>query len=367
MKWGVNKLKEPKRILHIVGAMYPGGIENFIMNLYEKIDRERFQFDFIVHMKKEKDYTERICLLGGKVYEIPRLTQNPVKSLWKLYKIIRENHYELVIRHTANALVMPQLLMAKLAGAKTICHSHSEQDPQVFLHKIGKLFLPVVTDEFFACSRKAGQWMYGGRAFQIIHNAIDIEKFSFKKEFREEVRKEFGLKENHIYGHIGNLVECKNHLFLLEVFAEIVKMDSTAILFIVGEGEYREKIEDKIKELSLEKKVILTGIRHDVPQFMSCMDVLIFPSVFEGLPLTLIEAQIAALPAIISDTITEDVIVTKGLVSRRSITEEPKKWALQGVDLVKKQDDRTCQRNEIANAGYDMNKLVKWYEGYFER
>lgn len=355
------------RILQIVGTMHPGGMENFIMNLYEKIDREKFQFDFVVHLKKENDHTEQIKKLGGKIYEIPRLTKDPIGSLSLLYKIVKKNKYQIVIRHTANALVAPQLLVAKIAGAKTICHSHNETDPQATLHKIGKVLMKFVVDKRLACSKKAGIWMFDKKEFRVINNAINVNKFAYSEEKAEKIRQEFGLQGKHIYGHIANFRESKNHMFLLEVYKEIAQIDEKAIFFCLGEGELRAEIEHKIKELHLEERVILTGIRNDVENFMSCMDVLIFPSFFEGLPLTLIEAQIAALPAIISDTITQEVIVTEGLVTMSSIEESPESWAKKAVQLLKdgKTKVRQCQHKAIRNAGYDMDVLVKWYEDYF--
>lgn len=355
------------RILQIVGTMHPGGIENFIMNLYEKIDREKFQFDFVVHLRKENDHTEQIKKLGGNVYEIPRLTKDPIGSLSMLYKIVKKNKYQIVIRHTANALVAPQLLAAKMAGAKTICHSHNETDPQALLHKIGKVLMKLVTDKRLACSQKAGEWMFDKKEFRVIHNAINVNKFVYSEEKAGKVRDEFSLQDKHVYGHIANFRESKNHMFLLEVYKEIAKLDDKAVFFCLGEGELRQEIEKKIKELSLEDRVILTGIRHDVENFMSCMDVLIFPSFFEGLPLTLIEAQIAALPAIISDTITKEVIITDGLVTMESIKDKPEIWAKKALELLKdgKVQSRQCQREAIRKAGYDMDELVKWYEDYF--
>lgn len=356
------------RILHIVGAMYPGGMENFIMNLYEKIDREKFQFDFIVHLKKENDYCEKIEKLGGKVYEVPRLTADPIGSLVKLYKIVKKNKYKIVIRHTANALVAPQLLAAKMAGAKTICHSHNETDPQVTIHKIGKILMKAAADQRFACSPNAGKWMYGSQDFHVIHNAINVDKFAYKEEKAEKIRKEFGLEGKHVYGHIANFIQSKNHMFLLDVYREIANRDAEAVFFCLGEGDLRPQIEEKIKQLKLQDKVILTGIRHDAQDFMSAMDVLIFPSFFEGLPLTLIEAQIAALPALISDTITEEVVVTEGLVTMESIQKKPEMWAELAMKIREagKAKERKCQREAIQDAGYDMDMLVKWYEEYFE-
>ena len=357
-----------KRILHIVGAMYPGGMENFIMNLYEKIDKEKYQFDFVVHLQKDNDYREQIEKLGGRIYEVPRLTKDPIGSLSKLYRIIKENRYPIVIRHTANALVSPQLLVAKMAGAKTICHSHNETDPQVRIHKIGKVLMKWVADYRLACSPNAGKWMFDKQEFEIIHNAINVDKFTFEEEKANRIRKEFNLKDKHVYGHIANFIESKNHMFLLDVFREIANRDEKAVLFCLGEGDLRPQIEEKIRQLNLEDKVVLTGIRHDAQDFMSAMDILIFPSFFEGLPLTLIEAQIAALPSVISDTITKDVVVTEGLIYMESIKKTPDYWAERILEILEqtKGKQRLCQRQSIQDAGYDMDMLVKWYETYFD-
>ena len=321
----------------------------------------------IYFVKKENDYSEQIKKLGGRIYELPRLTKDPIGSLKGLYKIVKENQYKIVIRHTANALVAPQLLVAKMAGAETWCHSHNETDPQVTLHKIGKILMHVAADKRFACSEKAGKWMYGKRQFCIIENAINVDKFIYKAEKAEKIRQEFGLDGKHVYGHIANFIQSKNHMFLLEVYREIADRDENAVFFCLGEGDLRPQIEEKIRQLKLQDKVILTGIRHDAQDFMSALDVLIFPSFFEGLPLTLIEAQIAALPALISDTITKDVVITEGLVTMESIQKKPEEWAKTAMEIRESQKtkERTCQREPIRKAGYDMDTLVEWYEEFF--
>lgn len=355
------------RILHIVGAMYPGGMENFIMNLYEKIDRERFQFDFAVHKRKDNDYGELIESMGGHIYELPRLTRHPVKSLLTLYRLVKKNRYPLVIRHTANALVSPQLLVAKLAGAKTICHSHTETDAQMLPHKLGKLLMPLVTTDRMACSPKAAKWMFGNASFTEVHNAIDLEKFSYSQEKAEKIEQEFVLNKCHVYGHIGNFVASKNHLFMIDIFAEIKKIDPTAKFFFLGEGDMRPAIEAKRKELGLDDSLILTGIRKDVADFMSRMNVLLFPSVYEGLPLTLIEAQIAALPMLISDTITKEVVVTEGFVHWEKLQTPASEWAKQAVKLACTENNRVCQEESITKAGYNIKSLVAFYEAYFAK
>lgn len=360
-------MNEPIRILHIVGAMYPGGMENFIMNLYRNIDRTRFQFDFIVHQQKDNDYTEEIEQLGGRVYLLPRLTRKPFSNLHRIRRLVRENHYPMVIRHTANALVAPQLLAAKSAGAVTVCHSHNETDPQLRLHRMGQKLMRRAADIRLACSEKAGHWMYGDQSFEVIHNAIDIPRFAYRESKAAKIREEFYLEGKHAYGNIANFIASKNHSYLLRIYREIIKLDPDAVCFCLGEGDLRPQIEEEIKELHLEERVILTGIRGDVPDFMSALDVLVFPSRFEGLPLTLIEAQAAGLPSLISDTITGDVIVTEGIVQQLSIELDPKEWAERAVLLARKQSDRTCPYESIAAAGYDIRQLVQWYQEFIQK
>ncbi len=360
-------MNKPIRILHIVGAMYPGGMENFIMNLYRNIDRSQFQFDFIVHQKRENDYTDEIEQMGGRVYLLPRLTKKPFSNLHEIRKLVRENHYPMVIRHTANALVAPQLLAAKRAGAVTVCHSHNETDPQIRLHRIGQRLMRHAADIRLACSEQAGRWMYGDQSFEVIHNAIDIPAFSYSEEKAATIRREFHLEGKHVYGNIANFIASKNHMYLLRIYREIVNLDPDAVCFCLGEGDLRPEIEEEIQKLHLEGKVILTGIRSDVPDFMSCLDVLVFPSRFEGLPLTLIEAQAAGLPSLISDTITKNVIVTEGIVRQLSIEEKPEVWAETAVRLAMQPHDRTCQKESIAAAGYDIRQLAVWYQEFIRK
>lgn len=355
---------KPVRILHIVGAMYPGGYENFIMNLYENIDREKLQFDIAVHARKENDYVEKIEEMGGRVYVLDRLTKHPIRSLRSLYRIVKNNRYPVVIRHTPNAMIAPELYVSKKAGAYTICHSHNETDPKKALHEWGKKRLKKCVSERVACSLKAGEWMFGEDDFTVIHNAIDTRRFSYSPQKAQKVIEEFHLEGKHIYGHIANFIASKNHLYLLEVFKEITQLDEQAVLLCLGEGDLRPEIEAKIKELHLEDKVILTGIRKDPENFMSAFEVLLFPSKFEGLPLTLIEAQSAGLRCLISDTVTKDVIVTKNLVEQKSITLSPKEWAERAVVLCQEKKDRSLQFDSIAAAGYDIHELCNWFTAH---
>lgn len=364
------------KVLQVVGAMYPGGLENFIMNLYEHIDRNKVDFDFVVHDRREGDHCQRIEEMGGRVYLLPRLTSHPFANLKQLKKLVKENHYDIVIRHTANALVVPQLMVAKKAGAVTMAHSHNETDPKKALHFLGRLFINRACDVKIACSPRAGYWMYGRKAnFEVVNNAIDIERFAYASDKEIHIREEFDASEKHLYGHIANFIESKNHLYLMEIFKEIIDLDPKALCFCVGEGDLRPAIEAKIEVLGIKDNVILTGIRNDVSDFLSAFDCLVFPSVFEGLPVSLIEAQAAGLPMIISDTIAKEVEVTEGLIDRESIEKSPKVWAKKAVEIVEsvktngisKNIQRSPQTETIAKHGYDIDTLAHWYENFFER
>ncbi|MCM1537897.1 MAG: glycosyltransferase family 1 protein [bacterium] len=373
----------PVRVLHVVGSMHPGGMENFIMNLYRNIDRNRVQFDFVVHADGDAAYEREIREMGGTMYRLPRLTSHPAANLKGLYRIVKNGHYKVVIRHTPNALVAPQVYAAARAGAFSICHSHNTTDPKKLLHHIGKVLMKHGKIGRFACSKDAGTWMFGNRDCVVVHNAIDIDRFCFSQEKRVRIRTEFEWKDRHIYGHVGNFIGSKNHAFLLAVYREIARIDDCAAFVCIGDGELKEQICQEAERMEIRDRIFFTGIRHDVDAFLSAMDVLVFPSLFEGLPLTLIEAQAAGLPCLVSEAVDKGVEVANGLVSWKSLDETPQAWAEKAVSLaggdagdgnaagqtgVCQQDaltpGRICRRDAIAGAGYDIRTLAKWYEEY---
>lgn len=355
-----------KRIVHIVGSMAPGGIENFIMNIYRNVDREKLQFDFIINVKKEVSYDEEIESMGGKVHYVTRKSKNPIKNFFEVKKIIKEQKYDTVCRHSDNAFTVVDLLAAKLAGAKRIImHSHSTQTKNTGLHKFFRLWFPFVTTHRFACSKTAGKWMYGKQDFQVVYNAIDTDKFAYSAEIRNKMRKEWNVEDAHVYGHVGSFVYAKNHPFLLDVFYEISKQDEKAVLFLIGDGDLRKAAEEKVKEYSLEQKVIFTGRKMNVPDFLQMFDVLLFPSVYEGLPVSLVEAQTSGLQCLISDRITDEVILTD-CARNYSIDLGVESWAKKAMEIMKlaKSTPRASRQEKIKEVGYDIHTLTKFYEDF---
>lgn len=354
-----------KRMLHIVGGMYPGGLENFIMNIYRNLDRDKVQFDVIVHSIREGDHTKEIESMGGKVYLAPRKSRHPLGNFLAIRRIVKENGYQVAIRHSDNAFPVLDLLAAKMGGAKRrIYQSHSSDSSHVGLHKFFRMFMGVIPTDRFACSGNAGHWMYGKREFQIVKNAIDVEQYRFSQQIREQARNEWKMEDCVVYSHVGIYMPAKNHKFLVAFFAEIVKRQPNARLLLIGEGELREEIEEQIKELHLEEQVILTGIRSDVPKLLQMTDVFLFPSVYEGLPLSVIEAQAAGLPCLISDRITKEVVVTEQ-VTALSLAESRERWAEQAAALSEIPRDRYAEtsQDQVKKAGYDVKALANWYAG----
>ena len=357
---------EPVRVLHIVGSMHPGGIQNFIMNLYENIDRTRVQFDVILHEQTEGDYCDRIRELGGKVYKLPRMTAKPIANLRGIRKIVREGKYNIVIRHTPNAVVAPQLVAAKRGGAKcVILHSHSTNNPGKIRHRLGRFWIRHMRIERFACSEEAGRWMFGNSEFPVVRNAIDTERFAFSVQKRETTRRELGIEDSLLFGHIGNFAAVKNHTFLMQVFHEMAGIREDIRLICVGDGDLRVSVERQAAELGIADRVIFTGIRRDTDCIMCAMDMMIFPSVYEGIPLTLIEAQTEGLPMVISDTIHPGARVTDDLIHCMSIQQSPKAWAQEILAIADQKKERRSYAEEVGRSGYNISEIAGWYEEYF--
>lgn len=364
------------RMLHIVGSMSPSGIGNFIMNIYRNIDRSRVQFDFIVHEKREVSFDEEIQKLGGRLFYVTRKSVNPVNNFLEMRKVVKEGNYRIVFRHTDTATVALDLLAAKLGGAgRRIPHSHSTGTSGVKMHKLFQPFLNWVSTDYFACSEQAGKWLYGHNQFEVVLNGIDAESFAFSDQTREEVRKQEGVEGKLIFGHVGNFLPVKNHAFMLEVFSCIKKQCKEAVLMLVGDGALHADIEKKAEELHIQDALILCGVRNDTSRLLQAMDLFFFPSFYEGMPIALVEAQAAGLPCLVSEAVTEDVIITN-LVTKMQIpqkraedekwTEDSKKamaekWAVKAVKLAH-ETMRTTTTEQIRQSGFAVEHLAKRYE-----
>ncbi len=376
MPWkGDCTMSEPIRVLHVVTHMNRGGLETMLMNYDRHMDRDRVQFDFLTHREAAGDYDEEISSLGGRIYHVPRLipwSHSYRKSLDDFFTTHPE--YRIVHVHQ-DCLSTVALQEAQRCGVPVrIAHSHNASQDKNFKYPI-KLFyrnrIPKHATDLFACSEEAGRWMFQGARFTVVRNAIDAGTYTYDPAVAAEVRREWGIASDVLtVGHVGRFCSVKNHTFLLDVFAELVRIQPSAVLLLVGVGELRTQMEEKTRALGLSDRVIFTGLRGDVNRLMQAMDVFVFPSLYEGLPVTLVEAQAAGLPCVVSDRVSAECAITKGLVTVMPLSRSAGDWAghilKEAASAVRK--DRT---QEIKTSGYDITynarKLEDFYLGKYRQ
>ena len=306
------------RVLQCVNIMDRAGLETMLMNYYRSIDRNEVQFDFLTHRTEKGAYDEEIEGLGGIVYHAPRLYPQNYTSYFKWMAKFFNKHPEYKIVHShIDAMSYFPLLAAKKANVPArIAHSHSSKldiDFKLPIKYITLKLLPSVATCNCACGDVAGKFMFGNKDFAIIKNAIDIDKFSFNEQIRKKKREELGLENKFVIGHVGRYCYIKNQLFLLDVFAKIIKKRNDAYLLLIGKGEDEKKIREKIHYLNLKNYVSLLIDRTDVNQLYQAMDVFVMPSLFEGLPVVGVEAQANGLSCIVSEKISKEILLTDNI------------------------------------------------------
>lgn len=356
------------RVLHIVTDMRRGGLETMIMNYYRHIDRELVQFDFLVHREKTGDYEKEIDNLGGKIYHMPVL--NPFSIIYKKKLgdfFIGHPEYDIIHVHQ-DCLSSVILKVAKEHGVKVrIAHSHASSQDKNFKYPIKLFFrryIPEYATELMACGKEAGEWMFCGAQYHILANAIEIKKYSYNKNKRRTVREEFGIEEDElIIGHIGRFSPPKNHSFLIDIFSVIQKKKKCRLL-LVGDGNLKKEIREKVQKLGLLEKVIFAGVRSDVPDLLQAMDIFVFPSLYEGLGIVAVEAQAAGLPCVLSDKIPDAAVITK-LVKKISLESTAEMWAEAVVTLIGSKREDTYE--SIKSAGFDIEQnAIKLQEFYLQ-
>lgn len=316
------------RVLHVLNNLGSGGAEAFLMNIYRNIDRSKVQFDFLIRSRENNQLKPEIEAMGGKVYIMPPFPQKLFANYKSVDKFLRDNAKKYTAIHVhANALiyVKPLELAYKYNIPCRIIHSHNTFTNVRILHNFNKNRIDKWVTHRFACSDLAAEWMFENKEYCFVPNGVNLEKFSYCEQDRNDIREKYNLKHKFVVGNVGRLTPQKNHVFLLEIFAEIYKKNTDARLLLVGDGEDKEKIEKWIQEKRLSEAVIFTGAVSNVAQYMSAMDVFLMPSQWEGLPVVLVEAQANGLPCIISDVITEQVDVC--CIRRLSLYDNVCKWA----------------------------------------
>ena len=360
------------RIAQIIGRNAKGGVESVVFNYYNFIDKSKFQFDLIIHSDSPYEIPDDIVQLGCKVYKVP-----PYKYLLSYIKalkhIFQTGNYEIVHSHMSTISVFT-LFAAKMANIPVrIAHSHvtAGKGKGEFLRNIFKyilrLFSKLFPTHLFACSEYAGRWMFGNKAFEegkitIINNAIDYKKFIYNKKIREKIRNSLNLKDEFVVGSVGRFMPQKNHDFLIDIFYDVFKKNNKSALLLIGDGELRTHIEGKVKRLNLQDNVFFLGVRDDVNELFQAMDVFVLPSLYEGLGMVAVEAQVSGLPTIVSNRLPNEVKLLN-LIEFLDLNEKSEKWA-ESI-LSKRCFERLDISNEANIKKFSVSDEVKKLEAIY--
>lgn len=368
-------MKGPKRVLHVLGTTNLGGAESRIMELYRCIDRSKIQFDFLVHTKEEGHYSKEIRELGGHIYRVPRFKVINLAEYKKAMKTFFREHQEFVAvqgHMTSTAAIYLPIAKKENPSLITIAHARSagvDQGVKGYVTKFMRSSLKYKADYCFTCSKEAGIAVFGKKWIEqkkvwTIPNAIDANRFQYKEAVRREVREALGIQDKFVIGHVGRFGFMKNHTYLVDIFAELCRQREDMVLVLIGKGEEEETIHNKLKGLGLEDQVLFLGNQFDVERYYQAFDYFVFPSIFEGLPGSVVEAQAAGLHCLISDQITREVALTE-LVSYRSIEQDPKLWAEEILRNAKEALVRRDMREEISKKGFDVNTQAVLMEEFY--
>jgi glycosyltransferase involved in cell wall biosynthesis len=377
-------MEQPIRVLQVLTIMNLGGAETMIMNYYRHIDRTKVQFDFLLHRQERGFFDDEIESLGGNIYRMPAIAPRNYFNYKKQLNLFFDNHPHYAIVHShLNALSSIILEIAKQKNISVrIAHSHLAVESTVF-QKIFKRNTDIkatikdtvqslirqkvrkVATHYFACGEKAGDWLYGKKNKQnitVINNAINASLFTYDIEKSKKIKASLNLAGKKIIGHVGRFNEQKNHFFLIKIFYEVYRRDKNCVLVLIGDGNLKSKIEKEVQNLGISKNVHFLGLRDNIPELLQGFDLFLFPSLYEGLPVTLVEAQASGIKILTSSTVTKEVNIT-GLVTYENLDTPPLKWA--EIVLDKLSYDRKNTLEQIKDGGYDIYENAKNLQNFY--
>ncbi|MDO4443471.1 MAG: glycosyltransferase family 1 protein [Slackia sp.] len=365
----------PVRILHVIGAMNRGGAETIVMNLYRCIDRTKIQFDFLVGTDEECDYDREIRELGGCIYSLPRFTGTNYRAYKKACRdFFRSHRYPIVHGHIGSSAAI-YLSEAKKAGAFAIAHSHAQHfplSPGEIAFRMLSFPTRFIADYFIACSQQAGLDRYGRKIaesarYHILKNGIDSASYRFDEQTRKRIRDELSIPNDAlVYGHVGRFDPIKNHVFLIDVFEATLEKKPDAFLVLAGREDAARSIRKRCENDGIQDKVRFLGLREDICHVLSAMDVFIFPSFKEGLPMATIEAQASGLPCLIS-TGVPSLAQVGDRTDFLPLSAGARAWSDAAIE--KFEDGRSVDRanavDDIRNAGFDIDASTAWLQDFY--
>lgn len=361
------------KVLYVLSYLSKnGGVQSVVNNYFEHLNKN-IQVDFLVLLPGDKEMEEEIRKKGCNIYYLKGSQEkNLFLFLKEIKKFFREHHdYDILHNHQTNLDIFYLREAKKWKIPVRIMHAHSTRyDIGTLRMTILRLMSKVYANYYFACSKEAGEFMFGKNItsnpkFYVINNAIDTEKYTFNNEIREKVRKENNLENNFVIGNVSRMVDMKNHKFLIEVFNEILKIQENAKLLLVGNGPLKEELQKKVKQLNIEKNVIFYGVYNKVNELLQAMDVFVLPSLFEGVPITIIEAAASSVKYVISDKI-DSHLKPNNLELKLSLDLSAKQWAERILEFSNKYN-RTDEKNLIQKSGFDIQKQVNKLEQIYKQ
>lgn len=360
-----------KRILYISHFLNVAGTESFMMNTYRRLDRQRYAVDFLIFDSAETDYTREVTANGDRLYRLPSRRDGLRKYLSALRDFFAQHAAEYDVVHwcTGNLSTIAPIAMAKRYGIPIrIAHAHSTSCVgwhNQLLHRLNKYRIDGLCTERLACSTAAADFFYGKRKSTIIRNGIETDRYAYHPAIRAEVRQSLGIADGEkVIGHVGRCDRVKNHHRLLEVFATAVKMGVADRLLMIGQGETETEIQAQIEALGIAERVIWIRQSREVNRYMQVMDIFVMPSVFEGLPFVLVEAQAAGLPCVLSDTIQSDSRINSNVIFL-PLTETDTVWA----EAIRRftTEERIDRVKTVQDAGYDIQTTIQQLEKIYNK
>lgn len=358
-----SQVDEPIRILQSVAGLGRGGLEQIIMNWYRSVDRSKIQFDFVAEEGVGSgDHEAEIRALKGRIFYVPRYTSiNPVAYAQKWYQLLAA-HPEWRVIHAHHTTPAPiYLMVARVMGRTCIAHSHTTDNQRSIKAVARRLLgrpLNVIAHKRLACGVDAGRAMFGTDHFEVIPNSINMKEFAFSLESRKAVRADLKIDDSLVIGHVGRFTDVKNHAHVVRVFEELLGRLPTARLLLIGEGPLRMETERLVHLSGLDEKVQFLGSRADIGRIMAAMDVFLLPSLYEGLPVTLVEAQANGLPCVISSSITDEVRLTPHVMGV-DLDAPIEEWVAAVVSAPIGLDDRVAAAEKLRGGAYDVDQAVE--------
>ncbi len=351
--------------------IHTNGVTSVILNYFKNIDMSDMQMDFVVMNEISDEYTRILTQYGGNVYYIPR-RKNTLSYMYGLYKTLKRGKYDIIHIHGNSATMVFELLPAFFAGVKVrIAHSHNTTCSHMKMHKLLKPLFNALYTHGFACGDDAGKWLFGKKDFTVLNNGIELSNYVFDENIRSEYRENLSAGDKKVLGHIGNFITQKNHEFLLDSFAELLKRDKNYLLVLFSDGALLDKMKQKTLDLGISENVRFMGKSSEIAQYLQAMDMFLLPSLHEGLPVVLVEAQAAGLSCLVSDKVAREANLS-GKMTYLPI-DNPKIWAdaIENTEFSKRRENCEKWQQKISEKGYDIRKnaqvLKELYRSYLPK